>query len=204
MITSGSHPRPRNTAMHRRALVTVLLLAAAPLRAQSAAPVTHRIMPSPSTVAWGYYDAAAKPVLTIASGDRIVVGTLITSSPSRLEGAGVRPAEVEKSLRDITDSVTNKGPGGHILTGPIYVRARTPATSSKCGSRRSISRFLTPTTRSVQRAAFCPRTSATRRCASFRSTRSGWSRTFAAGHRDPAPPVLRQHGRGAAARRWGG
>lgn len=78
-------------------------------------------MPSPTTVAWGYYDAAAKPVLHINSGDQIVIGTLITSSPTRLEGAGVAPAAVEQSLRDIYANVTNKGPGGHILTGPIYV-----------------------------------------------------------------------------------
>lgn len=83
--------------------------------------VTHRIMPSPATVAWGYYDAAATPVATVNSGDRLVVGTLITSSPTRLEEAGVAPAAVEQSLRDIYAKVTNKGPGGHILTGPIFV-----------------------------------------------------------------------------------
>lgn len=82
---------------------------------------THTLMPTPSTVAWGYYDAAAVPVLHINSGDEIVVGTLLTSSPKRLEAAGVAPADVEQSLRDIYDKVTNKGPGGHILTGPIYV-----------------------------------------------------------------------------------
>ena len=100
-----------------------------PVAAQTAAlrtpvastPVTHRLMPSPSTVAWGYYDAAATPVLRIRSGDRVVVGTLITSTPERLEKAGVAPRDVEQSLRDIQASVTNKGPGGHILTGPIYV-----------------------------------------------------------------------------------
>ena len=91
------------------------------LVAQTQSPVTHTLMPTPSTVAWGYYDAAAKPVLHINSGDQIVVGTLITSSPTRLEGAGVAPADVEQSLRDIYAKVTNKGPGGHILTGPIYV-----------------------------------------------------------------------------------
>ena len=78
-------------------------------------------MPTPTTVAWGYYDAAAKPVLHIRSGDELIVGTLITSTPERLEGAGVKPADVEQSLRDIYDKVTDKGPGGHILTGPIYV-----------------------------------------------------------------------------------
>ena len=84
-------------------------------------PVTDTLMPTPSTVAWGYYDAAARPVLHINSGDQIVVGTLITSSPKRLEGAGLPPASVQQSLRDIYAEVTNKGPGGHILTGPIYV-----------------------------------------------------------------------------------
>ena len=97
-----------------------LLVVAASAGAQVAG-ATHRIMPSPTTVAWGFYDAAAKPVATVASGDRIVVGTLITNSPARLEGAGVAPAAVEQSLRDIYATVTNKGPGGHILTGPIFV-----------------------------------------------------------------------------------
>ena len=104
----------------------VLLLAATTsvasgVAAQTTAAVTHTLMPSPTTVAWGFYDAAAKPVLHINSGDVIVVGTLLTSSPKRLEGAGVAPADVEQSLRNIYDSVTDKGPGGHILTGPIYV-----------------------------------------------------------------------------------
>lgn len=113
-----------------RALLPAIVLALAPAAASSllaqngpraAAPAHHTLMPTPTTVAWGYYDAAATPVLHINSGDVITVGTLITSNPTRLEGAGVAPADVEQSLRDITTTVTNKGPGGHILTGPIYV-----------------------------------------------------------------------------------
>lgn len=91
------------------------------LSAQGALPAIHRLLPTPETVAWGYYDAAATPVMRIDSGDELVVRTLITSSPSRLEGAGVAPADVEQSLRDIYATVTNKGPGGHILTGPVFV-----------------------------------------------------------------------------------
>jgi acetamidase/formamidase len=86
-----------------------------------AKPGKHRLMPSPTTVAVGYYWADAKPVLHIASGDELTVGTLITSTPNRLEGAGVKPSDVEPALRAIIDSVTDKGPGGHILTGPVYV-----------------------------------------------------------------------------------
>ncbi|MEJ7810825.1 MAG: acetamidase/formamidase family protein [Gemmatimonadaceae bacterium] len=92
--------------------------------APAVAPATgrlHRLMPSPTTVAWGFYSADAVPVLRIASGDAVDVGTLLTSSPTRLEGAGVAPADVEPALREIHAKVTDKGPGGHILTGPIYV-----------------------------------------------------------------------------------
>jgi acetamidase/formamidase len=96
-------------------------LCVASTAAAAQAPAVHRLMPSPSTVAWGYYDAAATPVLHIRSGDELVVGTLITSSPERLQGAGVPAAQVEPALREIYRTVTNKGPGGHILTGPIYV-----------------------------------------------------------------------------------
>jgi acetamidase/formamidase len=76
---------------------------------------------TPKTVAWGYYDSKAAPVLHVKSGDTVEIETLITSSPERLEGAGVPPEQVEQSLRDIYDQVKDKGPGGHILSGPIYV-----------------------------------------------------------------------------------
>ena len=107
----------RSLAITRAAVALGACVLTAPLPSQT----THRLLPSPTTVAWGYYDAAAAPVLRISSGDRIVVGTLITSSPQRLEGAGVAPGAVEQSLRDIYANVTNKGPGGHILTGPVFV-----------------------------------------------------------------------------------
>ncbi len=102
--------------------VTLALLISAPaLRAQQA---TYTLKPMPKTVAWGYYDAQAKPVLRIKSGDTVEIQTLITNSPKRLEDAGLPPEQVEQSLRDITDQVKDKGPGGHILTGPIYIEAR--------------------------------------------------------------------------------
>jgi acetamidase/formamidase len=83
----------------------------------------HRLMPSPRTIAFGHYHAATQPVLRVRSGDVVEVGTMITSSPQRLEAAGVAPADVEPALRAIYDSVAQnqRGPGGHILTGPIYV-----------------------------------------------------------------------------------
>src|SRR5881227_717757 len=85
-----------------------------------------QLKPTPKTVAWGYYDASAPPVLRVKSGDTVEIQTLITSSPKRLEGAGVAPEQVEQSLRDIYDQVKEHGPGGHILTGPIYIEDAQP------------------------------------------------------------------------------
>jgi acetamidase/formamidase len=103
-------------------LITAALVLINPANAQQ--PL--QLKPTPKTVAWGYYDAATPPVMRIKSGDTVEVQTLITSSPTRLEGAGVKPEDVEQSLRDIYKEVTNKGPGGHILTGPIFVEGAEP------------------------------------------------------------------------------
>src|SRR6266436_731016 len=102
------------------ALMTILF--ALTINAQQ----TYQLKPTPKTVAWGYYDASTPPVLRIKSGDTVEVQTLITSTPARLEGGGVKPADVEQSLRDIVKEVTNKGPGGHILTGPIFIEGAEP------------------------------------------------------------------------------
>ncbi len=85
-----------------------------------------QLKPTPKTIAWGYYDAKTPPVLRIHSGETVEIQTLITSSPERLEGAGVPVDRVEQSLRDIYKEVKDKGPGGHILTGPIYIESAEP------------------------------------------------------------------------------
>jgi len=87
---------------------------------------THQLKATPETSAWGYYDAKAKPVLRIKSGDAVEVETLLTNSPAGLRRAGVPAEQIEQSLRDIYDKVKEKGPGGHILTGPIFVEGAEP------------------------------------------------------------------------------
>jgi acetamidase/formamidase len=86
----------------------------------------YRLKASPSTVAWGYYWSAAKPVLKIKSGDTVEVLTMGTSSPSSLAGAGVRQEDIQPELKAIYAEVKDKGPGGHILTGPIYIEGAEP------------------------------------------------------------------------------
>jgi len=105
--------------------LAVVAAVAVPL-AQS--PRTHRLEATPATVAYGYYWSEATPALTIASGDIIDVDTLLTNSPAGLEKAGVPPDKVQASLRRIVAEVTGdrRGPGGHILTGPVYVEGALP------------------------------------------------------------------------------
>jgi acetamidase/formamidase len=102
-------------------IATALALAAGVARAE-----TYTLDATPKTVAWGNYDAAAKPSLRIKSGDTVVFHTLITSSPTALEKAGVAPAEVEQALRDVYKEVTDRGPGGHILNGPVFIEGAEP------------------------------------------------------------------------------
>ena len=102
----------------RTALILVFL---APRPAAGQEPRVHVLPATPQTVAYGHYWSATKPVLTIASGDVIDVETMLTSTPNRLEAAGVAPNEIQQSLREIVAQVADRGPGGHILTGPVFV-----------------------------------------------------------------------------------
>jgi len=100
------------------------LIAAAAALAQQ--PNTYKLKAGPRTVVWGYYSASAPPALRVHSGDTVEMETLITNSPARLEAAGVAPAQIEPALRAIYNEVTDKGPGGHILTGPVYIEGAVP------------------------------------------------------------------------------
>jgi acetamidase/formamidase len=114
---------------HAVAVASILSLTAAygtPSYAQG--PTTHRLEATPSTVAYGYYWSAAKPALRIASGDILDVDTLLTNSPAGLRRAGVPDDRIQGSLKAIVAEVTGdrRGPGGHILTGPVYVEGAQP------------------------------------------------------------------------------
>jgi len=76
---------------------------------------------TPQTVVWGYYAASAKPVLRIHSGDTVRIETVSTGSPARFEAVGVPPGQIPDNFRAMFKEITDKGPGGHILTGPVYI-----------------------------------------------------------------------------------
>jgi acetamidase/formamidase len=105
-----------------RSLVAVVALTLLPVSGIAAQKV-HQLPATPTTVAYGYYWSEAKPAIRINSGDIVEVETMLTNSPMGLERMGVKPEDVPQSLRDIVtqDTGSLRGPGGHILTGPIYV-----------------------------------------------------------------------------------
>ena len=107
--------------------ITAACIGCAALAAAGAAaahpPKTYRLEATPNTVAYGYYWADAAPVLRIDSGDIIDVDTLLTNTPAGLAKGGVPDDKIQASLKAVVSEVTGdrKGPGGHILTGPVYV-----------------------------------------------------------------------------------
>jgi acetamidase/formamidase len=108
-------------------LLSVLSLAVG-AAAHAHPPKTHRLEATPSTVAYGYYWSEAPPVLRIDSGDIIDVDTLLTNTPTGLAKAGVPDDKIQASLKAIVTEVAGerRGPGGHILTGPVYVDGAEP------------------------------------------------------------------------------
>jgi len=93
----------------------------------SAPAAEHTLLPSPQTVHIGYFLATAKPVMTIDSGDIVTIETAATIVPSVIDESGVVPASaVPQYQRDIFGQVKDRGPGPHILTGPIEIKGAMP------------------------------------------------------------------------------
>ena len=104
-------------------IIVSIALTAVATAALAQTPTVHQLPATPTTVAYGYYWAGAKPAIHVKSGDIVDIETMLTNTPAGLERIGVRPEDIPQHLRDIVaqDTGSLKGPGGHILTGPIYV-----------------------------------------------------------------------------------
>jgi acetamidase/formamidase len=116
--------RLRNTLV----ALSVYLFAVLPLPgAEAWAQRVHELMPSPQTVHVGHFNAALKPVLTVESGDIVVLESAGALEPAAIDQSGVvPPSAVPDYVRDIYREVKDRGPGGHILTGPIAVNGAMP------------------------------------------------------------------------------
>jgi acetamidase/formamidase len=112
--------------MTRRHLAWVPLLLCSLTTLDAQAPRVHELPVTPANVHWGHYDARVPPVLRLAPGDRVNVQTMIAGGLTRLRMLGVAEAEIPASLRAVEQAVTDRGPGPHPMTGPIFVEGAEP------------------------------------------------------------------------------
>ncbi len=105
--------------MNRLLVLSMLTAAALPA-------ADYKLKAAPENIAWGYYWSGAKPVLTVKSGDTVEIQT-VSGNPERLEAAGVKPGDIQQELRDVQKVPREaRGPGGHILTGPVAIEGAQP------------------------------------------------------------------------------
>lgn len=88
----------------------------------------HSVRATPETIRWGHFDNAAEPVCRVESGDIV-----------QLEGvthhAGDAPSYMmDDAVRDIYEAIppAERGPGSHIVTGPVYVKDAAPGDVLEC------------------------------------------------------------------------
>ncbi len=84
----------------------------------------HHLAARPETVRWGYYDRALEPVLLVRSGDLIQIQAITHRAGDAPELFMDDPV-----VATLYDQVLERGPGGHILTGPIDVEGAEPGDS---------------------------------------------------------------------------
>jgi acetamidase/formamidase len=80
----------------------------------------HGLPATPETVHWGYFDPDLDPVLTVADGDLVRVEAVTHQ-------AGDAPdLLMDDGITAIYEGVSDRGPGPHILVGPIAVDGACP------------------------------------------------------------------------------
>ena len=122
LATLHSHLR-----LHASDIAACALLLVAATDVTAARAAEHTLMPSPRTVHIGYFLASIKPVLSIESGDIVTLETVAPIVPSVVDQAGVvPPSAVPQYQRDIYGEVKDRGPGPHVLTGPVEIKGAMP------------------------------------------------------------------------------
>jgi acetamidase/formamidase len=84
----------------------------------------HVLKASAENCQWGFFDAKRPPVLSVRSGDTVTIDTVTGQpafTPKPEDGFTVPP-----ELREIHAKATERGPGPHILTGPVAIEGAKP------------------------------------------------------------------------------
>ncbi len=84
----------------------------------------HRLSAAPETIRWGSFDARYAPLLTVNSGDTVILDCVCAGMTEILPGPETGLA-IPPALRAIHDAAPPRV-GGHILTGPVAVAGAEP------------------------------------------------------------------------------
>lgn len=90
----------------------------APPRQKDAPHKTWLLPATLETTQWGWFDNAQAPVLTVASGDTVVMETMMHAHNQIVPGTTID--QIKKMRTDFP------GRGPHSLTGPVYVTGAEP------------------------------------------------------------------------------
>ena len=102
--------------------------------AQSAGQI-YAVKSSPDHVIWGeLFKPDSEPILTIQSGDRVVLETVSHEgiladqgdTVDFLTGQGIKEEDILPDQLIVKANVEKTGPGPHVITGPIYVEGAEP------------------------------------------------------------------------------
>jgi acetamidase/formamidase len=115
----------RPARMAHLGLVAALTLAS-PLAQPAPKSASYELKAGPGNVHWGYFSAAVKPALFVNPGDIVVMEDVVRIDPAAVEQAGVPAGEIPDHHRAIYREVKDRGPGSHILVGPVYVNGAEP------------------------------------------------------------------------------
>lgn len=87
----------------------------------------HQLSTVPHNIHWGYFDRAIEPALTINSGAAVHLEAIT-------HHAGDAPdLLMNDSIRELFANVKDRGPGPHILTGPIAIEEAQPGDMLEVG-----------------------------------------------------------------------
>lgn len=83
-------------------------------------PTLHKLAATPDTIHWGHLSSRIEPVLQVRSGDLVHIETVT-------HHAGDAPdLLIDDAIAPLFTTAMQRGPGPHILTGPIHVDGAMP------------------------------------------------------------------------------
>ncbi|HWH57065.1 MAG TPA: acetamidase/formamidase family protein [Terriglobales bacterium] len=88
-------------------------------------PNTHVIKSGPETVEWGYFDASARPIVTIQSGDIVELDTPLAGS-KEMQSMGMPEELIRPEMRALEAVKDRSQSYGNILVGPVAVENAEP------------------------------------------------------------------------------